>query len=340
VSIRKRAITLFAVLGIALSSVIALSSPAAHAAGNGQFSIAPTGAGGQIPRDWFEYTMRPGQVLRDMVTVSNLTPNPLHFAIYPADAYDTPLDGSFALLKKDEPSRDAGTWARFGENDITIPGKQRADIPFEISVPLNASPGDHALGLVAQDLDYKQEQLAQGKGVQVQQRVGSRVYIRVLGALQPSLQVTKLAIKHNDPLLPPFTGGGKGVVAYQITNTGNVRLSGTALLKVKGLFGRTIKTFKPRNIPELLPKSSVVFTEQWKGLPIIDRLTADVTVTTPGSVHHFTKNSWKIPWLEVLIVLLIILFFFGRRRYKRWKDNRPEPPPPTPEMAERQPVHA
>ncbi len=217
--------TILAVLGIALSSAIASSAPA-HAAGNGSFSIAPTGSGGSIPRDWFEYTMRPGQALRDMVTVSNLTDHPLHFAIYPSDAYDTPLDGSFALLKKNEPSKDAGTWSRFGVNDVTVPGKQRADIPFEISVPLNASPGDHALGLVAEDLDFQQQQLADGKGVQIQQRVGTRVYIRVLGALHPSLEVTRLAIQHKDPLLPPFTGKGRGVVAYQVTNTGNVRLSG------------------------------------------------------------------------------------------------------------------
>src|SRR3954453_19253047 len=85
VSIRNRAITILAVLGIALSSVVTMSGTA-HAAGNGQFPLAPTGSGGSTPRDWFEYTMRPGQVLRDMVTVSNLTPNPLHFAIYPADA--------------------------------------------------------------------------------------------------------------------------------------------------------------------------------------------------------------------------------------------------------------
>jgi hypothetical protein len=339
VSHRKRVITVLAVIVMALSSVIALSAPA-HAANNGSWSVAPTGANGNIPRDWFEYSLRPGQTLRDMVSVSNLTGNQMHFAIYPADAYDTPLDGSFALLKKDDPQKDAGTWARFGYSDLTVPPKARADIPFEIGVPLNASPGDHALGLVAEDLNYKKEQLAQGKGVDVQQRVGTRVYIRVLGPLQPQLQVTQLAIRHSDPLLPPFTGSGKGVVAYQITNVGNVRLSGEAVLKMKGLFGRTLKTFKARDIPELLPKGSVVFSEPWKGLPIADRLTADVTVTTPGATTNRTKNSWKIPWLEVLIVLLIVLFFYGRRRYRRNRDNRPEPPAPTPDKVEPQAVHA
>jgi len=336
---RSRLITILAVLLVALGSVVVLSPPA-HAANNGSWSVAPTGANGNIPRDWFEYTMRPGQVLRDMVSISNLTDHEMHFAIYPSDAYNTPLDGAFALLKKDQPSRDEGTWVRFGYTDLKVPAKSRADIPFEISVPLNAPPGDHAAGLVAEDLDYKRQQLDKGKGVDLQQRVGTRVYIRVLGALEPSLQVTQLGIRHIDPLLPPFTGSGKAAIAYQITNVGNVRLSGTAVLKVKGLFGRTLKTFKARDIPELLPKGSVVFSEPWKGLPIADRLTADVTVTTPGATTHRTKNSWKIPWLEVLIVLLIVLFFYGRRRFRRNRDNRPEPPAPTSDQVEPQPVHA
>jgi hypothetical protein len=339
VSRRLRAFSIAASIGLAVL-VLMTAAPPAGASSNGSWSVGPTGANGNIPRDWFEYTLRPGQTLRDMVSISNLTPNPMDFALYPADAYNTPLDAAFGLLKKGEPNKDEGTWFRFGEDHLTVPAKSRADVPFEITVPLNASPGDHAAGVVAEDLHYNLQQVGQGKGVDIQQRVGTRVYIRVLGPLQPALQVTRLVIQHKDPLLPPFTGNGRAVVAYQVTNVGNVRLGGSAVLKVKGLFGRTLKTFKPRTIPELLPKGSVVVTEQFKGLPIVDRLTADVTVTSPGSVTHRTKNSWKIPWLEVLIALLIILVFYGRRRYKRWRDEQPPQPQPTPDKADRQPVHA
>ena len=246
-------------LALAVAGLVVVGAAPAHASDNGQWSVAPTGADGVTPRDWFEYQLRPGQTLRDLVSVSNLTDHPMTFAIYPSDAYNTPRDGTFALRLQKEASGDAGTWINLGYQNLEVPAKSRADLPFEIDIPADASPGDHAAGIIAEDTSPP-DPATQGQGVNIQRRVGTRVYIRVAGPLQPSLQVTQIGVKKTQALLPPFTGRGHATVAYEVTNTGNVRLQGQSTLRIKGLFGRVLKTYAPVDLPELLPHGSVVVT--------------------------------------------------------------------------------
>jgi hypothetical protein len=61
-----------------------------------------------------------------------------------------------------------------------------------------------------------------GVGVGVDRRLGSRVYLRVSGALAPALQMSDVKIDHNGTLNP--FGDGSVRVSYVVTNVGNVRL--------------------------------------------------------------------------------------------------------------------
>lgn len=326
------------VIGLVAASLFVVTSPAS-ASDNGQWSVAPTGTNGVTPRDWFEYQLRPGQTLRDMVSVSNLTDHDMNFKIYPADAYDTPGSGAFALKLPSDQQTDAGGWIKLGYDTVSVPAKSRADLAFEIDIPTDASPGDHTAGIIAEDASPPDP--GQQTGAVIQRRVGTRVYIRVQGPMNPQLSITEIGIKKNQALLPPFTGRGHVDVGYVITNTGNVRMSGAqATLKLKGLFGRTIKTLKPVDIPELLPGATFVVNTPAGSLPIIDRVSAEVTVNAPGFKSTRSKAFWDIPWLEVLIVLMLVLAVFGRRRYRNWRTNRPErpQPPSAPDSVEKEPA--
>lgn len=321
---RRRIAGLAAALSIVAAIQIVGATPAS-ANGNGQWSVQPTGADGVTPRDWFEYQLRPGQTIRDLVSVSNLTDHDMTFAIYPADAFNTPVDAAFALNLKSEPSTDEGRWIHIGYDTYTVPPQSRADLPFEIQVPPDAAPGDHAAGIVAEDTTTHSA-VEQGKGVVLQQRVATRIYIRVAGPLQPSLQVTQIKHDADQALLPPFTGRGHDTITYEVTNTGNVRLQGKATLRINGLFGRSIKEFAPVDLPELLPKGSTVIQAQVDSLPIVDHVTAEVTVTAPGVKTVRSKAFWAIPWLEVLIILVAVGLVIGWRRYRRWRRERPDKP--------------
>jgi hypothetical protein len=289
--------------------------------------VQPTGANGTIARDFFDYTLRPGATLRDKISISNLTSTPKTFAVYGTDAYNTTLDGGFALLLQRDTPKDVGTWIRLGARRITIPASSRADVPFEMDVPPDATPGDHAGGLVAEDV-VPPAVAGPGTGVEIQRRVAVRMYVRVQGPLTPGLRVTTLSVNAGRPLFPPFSGDGRARVTYVVTNSGNVRIQSTAVLRITGVFGQTLRIFAPRRIPELLPHSSLQVTEQWRGLPILNRVTARVTVTGPGASTVRTRTFWDIPWIPLAILAAIVAggFLVWRRR----RSPPPSPPQPSP----------
>lgn len=325
-------------VGLIAASVLLVTSPAS-ASDNGQWAVAPTGSNGVTPRDYFEYQLRPGQTLRDMVSVSNVTDHDMTFKMYPADAYDTPSDAAFALKLQTDEQTDAGSWIKLGYDTLTVPANSRADLVFEINVPTDASPGDHTAGILAEDASPPDP--GQQTGVAIQRRVGTRVYIRVQGPMNPQLTVTEIGLKKKQALFPPFSGTGNLDVGYIVTNTGNIRMSGAkATLKLKGLFGRTLKTLAPADLPEMLPGATFVVNTPMGSLPIIDRLTVEVTIDAPGFKSTRSKAVWDIPWLEVLIVLVIVTAVFGRRRYRDWRANRPEKPDPPsePDSVDKEPA--
>jgi len=333
---RRQFMRCIAVLGIVMCATAVAAAPAS-ASDNGSWSVSPTGTNGVTPRDWFEYQLRPGQTLRDMVSVSNLTDHDMTFKIYAADAYNAPGDAAFALKLRTDEAADAGAWIHFGLDTLTVPARSRADFPFELSIPPDASPGDHTAGIIAEDASPPSA--TDQTGVAIQRRVGTRVYIRVNGPVHPELAVTKIGIRKRQALFPPFSGRGQLDAGYVITNTGNVRLAGQATLRLKGLFGRTLKTLAPVDIPELLPGGSFVVNEPLGSLPIIDRLRIEVAIKAPGLETTRSKAIWDIPWLEVLIVVILAVGFEARRRYRRWRDQRPErPEPPSAPEPDREPA--
>jgi hypothetical protein len=316
----------------------AFTAPAASAADNGKWSVSPTGSNGVVPRDWFEYELKPGQTIRDLFSIGNQTSAPITFLVYPADAYNTTEDGAFALTNRGVALKDTGSWLQLGADRLTVPAHSRADVPFQLTVPLDASAGDHAAGIVAEDASASPTPVGKGQGVFVRQRVGTRVYVRVAGPLTPAVSVTQLAIRQQSPLFPPFSGSGHAQIAYQVTNTGNVRLTGTAQLKVSGLFGRSLASFRARNIVQLLPKQSVAFVETWNGLPWADHVTATVDVEASGVSTTGSQSFWKIPWLEVLLIVAVVAGGIGWRRRRRRRAAPATPPPPAPTRREPVPV--
>jgi hypothetical protein len=329
-----------AFLAIALTCASFLVPTAtAHAASNGEWAVQPYFSGTQqIPRDWFEYTLKPGQSLRDIVAISNLSKTDKLFAVYATDAYETPLDAGFALLLQKDKPKDAGKWIRLGIKTIRIPSHKLAAVPFALSVPSNASPGDHAAGIVVQDITPSSS-LKKGKGVEIERRVGARVYIRVAGPVDPAIDVQKITIKTHHQGLTPGSHGTADI-GYVVKNVGNVRIAPTAQLTIKGLFGRTLKRFSARQVPELLPGATFVITEQWKGTPYLDRVQAQVHVSAFNGQYQTTRSKtvWVGPWLWILLVILVLVVAFVTWRIIRRRKAKPTPAAPTEPQPEPVPV--
>lgn len=135
-----------------LSALLLLlgATPPAQAAENGEWAVYPAAA--QLgSRPYFFLTADPGSTVTDRVTVANKTAAPLTFRLYGADAYNTDRDGGFAVRTQQEKQTGAGAWITPERTRITVPARSAVTVPYTLSVPADADPGDHPGALVALD---------------------------------------------------------------------------------------------------------------------------------------------------------------------------------------------
>lgn len=275
------------------------AAPAAHAADNGNWSVYPA-ASELGRRPYFYLSADPGTTLTDRVTVTNKTAAPMTFRLYAADAYNTARDGGFAVRTPTEKQRGVGAWARPDRDRVTVPANGSVTVPYTLTVPEGAEPGDHPGALVA--LDERIGAATGSVAVGIQQAVGARVYLRVGGPTVPALSVEDVELTHEQPLVPGL-GESSALISYTLYNRGNVTLNPKVALKAEGLFGRDLLSRELTKIPsELLPRQKIRLTERWSGAPQLEwgevRLTA-----TARDVHESAGVSFfALPWLVALLL--------------------------------------
>jgi hypothetical protein len=295
------------------------------------FAVQPSGPNGPGSRDWFVYTLDPGSTFGDTVAISNLSDRSVRFAIYATDAVGIADVGGFSALRDDETPTDVGTWITLAANEYVVEPGTRIDVPFSITVPADAEPGDHAGAILAVDADagsIDPESAGEGISFDVRQRIGARVYVRVNGTISPALRIDELDVQRN---------GDGATVTWEVSNTGNLRLSPTAQVRITGLFGRTVRTAPLQELPELLPGGNFIGGTPIADLPSLEPLTAHLVIEAEGVEVERSKVVRPFPWLVVgiaAIVALGIAWFIVRRRRSR----RGSSPPPPAREADRVPT--
>ncbi|WP_431879475.1 WxL protein peptidoglycan domain-containing protein [Micromonospora marina] len=276
------------------------------------WGVAPSTARGPNGRPAFSYKLDPGAILTDYVGVTNHSSRPLTLNLYASDAVDT-TRGGFDLLAAGQKPTDVGSWVRLPRRTVTIPSASRLDVPFTLTVPRNATPGDHAGGIVASLIDVGSD--ARGNRVAVDHRVGARIYLRVTGELQPTLTIKDLRVRHTGSV-DPLTGGTV-TATFTVRNTGNVRLAGQPVLGVAGPFGLARRSVTGAALPEILPGGELTTTVRMPGVPPLFRLTADATVTPvavgdqvldpPPRASTARAAVWAVPWPQLALLALLAL---------------------------------
>jgi hypothetical protein len=308
--------------GAAHPSALAQAAPGGSTSGqSASWGVQPARADGPDSRAWFTYSLAPGAVVEDVVAVSNPGDQPITLRTYASDAITT-ATGAFDLLAASEEPTDVGSWISLAADEISLAPGETADIPFTLTVPGNASPGDHAGGIVA-SMTVEGEQ--DGSAVLVDRRVGSRVYLRVDGPLQPALVVEDLSAA--------FDGGsatsGRVTLRYTVRNTGNVRLPAAQRVQIEGPFGTGVVDRELDELPEILPGSALGQEVVVDDVTALGRLSASVVVLpaeVPGASTGPSSASatvWALTTAQVVfgLVLLVVLaalsWWVGRRRRRR-----------------------
>ncbi len=296
------------------------------------WALAPAGsedtsAAGNRP--FLSYEVAPGSEVQDAVTVFNYGNTQLTFRVYATDAVNN-QEGGFDPLPGDKESTDVGTWVTLSQEYVTVAPRTQVTMPLTVKVPADARPGDHAGAILASS------QAAgtgpDGKTVNVDRRTGSRIYLRVAGALAPELAVESITTTYA-PAANPL--GGAADVTYTVHNRGNVRMGGKHSVMVSGPLGLATKRSKAVDLPELLPGESLEFTEHFEDVPASVVALAEVRLEpkavnagdegTPTTTRRAMALAPPISIVLLLFALWLTLRSVGAYRRHRRSEIRPEP---------------
>lgn len=295
------------------------------------FGVVPATADAVDLRAFFSYGLTPGAVAYDHVAIVNYSTGDLVLDVYATDAL-TAAEGGFALRAATEAPVDLGAWVSLGagERTVTVPGRSAGGapghiiLPVTITVPVDATPGDHAAGIVASLATLGQN--PEGQNIQLEQRVAARVYVRVDGPLEPALTISGLEASFVEGALPWQQGTVE--VTYTVANTGNLRMGFEPSVTVAGPGGLASRTVAADPVAELLPGNSQAFTATVSGvwpagfLDVTSSVTpvAAVAAEPPGlGVVTDTIRILALTWeaLVAVVLLVALLAFLGYRATRR-----------------------
>jgi Bacterial protein of unknown function (DUF916) len=314
------AVVLLAALGL-----VVLGAGPAAAADDAPWAVRTASNEFGSERPNYSYTLNPGGHLEDGLVVVNHGTTPLDLALYAADGFTTDA-GRLDLVTKDTTSTGVGAWVHAGRDHVTIQPGKSAEVPFTVTLPANATPGDHLGGIVT-----SLTQASAGR-TNVERRLALRIRLRVGGELKPSLSVKDVHVDHSDNP----SGKGDATITYTIHNTGNAILTARQAASISGPFGRMrVRSGQVDDSPQLLPGDTWKVSVPIHGVAPAVPLTGTVTVVplltdASGSIGplaavetttHARTTPTALLLLIVLCGLVVVVLAARRRRQAKLRED-------------------
>jgi hypothetical protein len=304
-----------------------LASPAAPAATAGEqadaaitWSVRPADETGRDGRSWVELTLDPGETATERLAISNLGEVPATFRISAADGYLTDT-GRFNMLPSSVPSSAAGTWISVQEHIDLAPGETQI-VPFEISVPADASPGDHPAGIAASIVSTGDG--GDGNQVSIESRVGFRVMTRVSGEVRVGVDATEVDLSYRyswNPFQP-----GSLTLRVRAVNSGNVQVALTEEYRGPGRADLRGSSAEPNSETDLFPGDERTIVHQIDGVWPIGLVQGELVLSPSADGAEAAAppavpvafSTWVLPWPQLALLAGIASIAFalvvGRRR--------------------------
>ncbi len=313
----------------ALVALLSLPTSAASAAASPDedvtWMVRPSDGVGEDGRAWIELELGPGETTEEHLLVRNLSASTVTFGLTAADGYFTET-GRFNMLTSDRESTDAGTWIDI-PNEVEVASGADVIVPFTLTVPDNATPGDHPAGVAASIISGSDGQVG------IESRIGFRVMTRVAGELRPALSAEASGTYTGS--WNPFDAGRLDV-GYVVENSGNTRLSVTPEVTVSALFGLVSYQMAGEPIAEMAPGESRVGTVRVPSAWPLFFFSATVDASGSGvgedasagepTTAEASAGIVAIPWSQFAAItlagLLAGLLWRDRRRRERIVSER------------------
>lgn len=328
-SLRTRHKTATACLVLVLLMVLAVSAVFAPRADAATEESAPTTVWSLTPeqqddaeeRVSFRFDVPPGETVDDAVELTNFSAQEATFTLTAADGVVSDA-GAFDILRPDQENTAAGQWIELAQHEVTVPAEETVTIPFSLTVPDNATPGDQPAGIAAAVSAGADED------VSMVSRVGTRIHLRVAGDIMPALNVAGLDVDYQqnwNPFAP-----GTATVTWTVQNTGNVRLGAEQALHSAGPFGLATAEEPAEPIREILPGGETTIQVEQRVLPLFAlwstvELTPlvvgedDIDAELTNAVDSVTVAAIPIPQLIILAIIGVLIWWTVTRKQRHAK---------------------
>ncbi|WP_327297241.1 MULTISPECIES: hypothetical protein [unclassified Streptomyces] len=301
-NIRSAVLTAAVLLCSAVPALVPAAA-AEPAAGGSGWTAAPASGAGTRPsadgRPYFYLEGAPGTVLEDTLALTNPGKKAVTVRLRGAEADNTASGGSAF--------RTTGhSWITPAARTVKVPARTSARVPFSVTVPATAEPGDHPAAIVA---------AAGGR------EAGVRVQLRVSGPTLSALTVEDVRVDK-----------GRGLIHYTLVNRGNTALTPHLDVRTDGLISGA-HHIAGRTLPvELLPGRRARLTERWPHPPALDSASVHLTVAAGGGARGTgTVSAVFVPWWRVAGAVVLVLAGTGgwsavrRRRREEGPGAGPDP---------------
>lgn len=283
------------------------------------WSVVPADGSGPDQRTTIAHELDPGEQIRDRIAVRNLSDREVAFDLGAADGFST-AEGRFDMLPTGQPSVDAGTWIEL-PGSVTVAAGETEVVPFTLTVPDAAEPGDHAAG-VAASVQLEPTRTAHGAEMGVESRVGVQVLARVTGEVAPAATIRHAELDYHGSSSPLRPGTASAAVVVENTGNTQLALAGQVLLD-----GRSVPLDSRQVRPQaLLPGEQRTLTVTVPRVWPTGRINAEIALapqarTIAGEViavpeARASLSTWAIPIPQLLTLLgaaLLVVAVIGRR---------------------------
>lgn len=215
--------TLISISLMALLAIIFLPSIALAQTGSIGGRPVKTDPNNPRTKSIFIETLNPNQSASNAVDVINNTDKPKDIAVYAVDSVPS-SDGAFACAQASDNPTGVGSWIKFDKRVVTVPANEDLAVPFTITAPPNAEPGEQNGCIVLQEV---KEATFQG-GIGLSFRTAIRVAVLVPGEIKKQLTPEGIAVTQSKENV---------IVSPSVRNTGNVSLDTTVTTSIKNFLG-------------------------------------------------------------------------------------------------------
>jgi len=227
-------------------------NPAAATNGGGVGAAPAPGAPGVMAGgDYFAPTVAPGSTWTSDLLVANDSAAAAQIAVYASDGL-TAVGSGAVYSDAFQALHSAGAWIQPRGQVVMVPPQGQVTVPFSVTVPLSATPGDHLAGIVAQSAVPTSSDSGHLQ-VNVLARAVVGVLVRIPGPASFAVAVGAPTIERGPDAV--------GEVVTPLTDTGQLIGKPTIAVSLSGPGGYRDKISK--QVDTLLPGGTAQFPIFW-----------------------------------------------------------------------------